>query len=45
MLIRHLENIGTEFPMFNIFVSWLLIWSGTLGYQDRREKRFLARQA
>ena len=45
MLIRHLENIGTEFPMFNIFVSWLLIWSGTLGYQDRREKRFLTRQA
>jgi hypothetical protein len=36
---------GTKGVSFNVFLCWLLVWSGTLGYHDRKEKLFLARQA
>lgn len=30
---------------FNIYLCWLLAWSATLRYQDRKEKMFLVLQA
>jgi hypothetical protein len=47
-LIKNLNDVGltgTKGVSFNVFLCWLLVWSGTLGYHDRKEKLFLARQA
>ena len=48
-LIRILDEVGElagqKGTTFNVFLCWLLVWSGTLGYHERREKMYLARQA
>jgi hypothetical protein len=40
------NNIGEDYSTdINIYLCWLLCWSGCLNYQDAKEKEFIGHQA